>query len=287
MAEILRGKDVAAFINERSRKDVETLKEKGITPALAIVRVGEKENDIAYERNAIKRCDSIGVRTISVVLPADIAKDDFYDRFDELNNDDEIHGILLLRPVPKHLDNEKARQYISPEKDVDGCTDGSLAGVFTGTARGFAPCTAQAAVEILDYYGIDVTGRNTVILGRSLVVGRPLAMLLMNRNATITICHRKTVNVSEIARKAEILISAMGEIEAVTADYLSPGQTVIDVGITYSEEKQKICGDVLFEEAEPIVDKITPVPGGVGSVTTSVLVSHVVEAAKRANESRE
>lgn len=287
MAEILRGKDVAAFINERSRKDVETLKEKGITPALAIVRVGEKENDIAYERNAIKRCDSIGIRTVSVVLPADIAKDDFYDRLDELNNDDEIHGILLLRPVPKHLDNEKARQYIRPEKDVDGCTDGSLAGVFTGTARGFAPCTAQAAVEILDYYGIDVTGRNTVILGRSLVVGRPLAMLLMNRNATITICHRKTVNVSEIARKAEILISAMGEIEAVTADYLSPGQTVIDVGITYSEEKQKICGDVLFEEAEPIVDKITPVPGGVGSVTTSVLVSHVVEAAKRANESRE
>ncbi|MBR2791196.1 MAG: bifunctional methylenetetrahydrofolate dehydrogenase/methenyltetrahydrofolate cyclohydrolase, partial [Erysipelotrichaceae bacterium] len=140
---------------------------------------------------------------------------------------------------------------------------------------------------ILDYYGIDVTGKNTVILGRSLVVGRPLAMLLMNRNATITICHRKTVNVSEIARKAEILISAMGEIEAVTADYLNPGQTVIDVGITYSQEKQKIYGDVLFEEAEKIVDKITPVPGGVGSVTTSVLVSHVVEAAKRANESRE
>ena len=185
-----------------------------------------------------------------------------------------------MRPLPKHLDNEKARQYIKPCKDVDGCTDGSLAGVFTDSNIGFAPCTAQAAIEILDYYNIDVKGKNVVILGRSLVIGKPVSMLLLNKNATVTICHTKTKDVEKIAAKSDIIIAATGQMESIDASYVNPDQTIIDVGITYNETKQKLCGDVLFEEVEPIVKNITPVPGGVGSVTTSVLVKHVIEAAK-------
>ncbi|MBO4214386.1 MAG: bifunctional 5,10-methylenetetrahydrofolate dehydrogenase/5,10-methenyltetrahydrofolate cyclohydrolase, partial [Lachnospiraceae bacterium] len=173
------------------------------------------------------------------------------------------------------------RKMLNPAKDVDGCTDGSLAGVFTNTEIGFPPCTAEAAMKILEYYNIDPKGKNVTVIGRSLVIGRPVAMMLMHKNATVTICHTRTVDVPSITRKAEIVIAASGQMESVNKEYLSEGQTVIDVGIGWSEEKQKLCGDVLFEEADGLVEKITPVPGGVGSVTTSVLVSHVVEAAKR------
>lgn len=280
MANILKGKDVAAFINQDNKKQVELLKEKGITPSLAIVRVGEKSSDISYEKGASKRCDEIGVNVKSIALNEDIDYDSFYKTLDQLNDDDSIHGILLLRPLPKHLDNEKARQYIKPCKDIDGCTDGSLAGVYTNSNIGFAPCTAQAAIEILDYYKIDVVGKNVVVLGRSLVIGKPVSMLLLNRNATVTICHTKTVDVEKIAANADIIIAATGQMESINAKYVNPNQTIIDVGITYNETKQKLCGDVLFEEVEPIVSNITPVPGGVGSVTTSVLVKHVIEAAK-------
>lgn len=281
MAQLLKGKEVASKINERSLKDTIALKEKGIIPTLAILRVGENENDISYEKGATKRCSEIGVEVKSVVLDKNVDKETFYKTLNDLNNDDRIHGILVFRPLPKELDNELARNSIVPSKDVDGCTDGSLAGVFTNKEFGFAPCTAQAAMELLDYYNIEVKGKNVVIIGRSLVVGKPLSMMLLNKNATVTICHTKTVNIQEITRKADIVVTSAGQCEAFNKGYFSEKQIVIDVGINWNEEKAKICGDVLFDEVEPIVDYITPVPGGVGSVTTSVLVNHVVEAAKR------
>lgn len=281
MANLLKGKEVTASINSRSIEDVNKLKEKGITPTLAILRVGEKENDLSYERGTIKRCEEVGVKVIVHALNEDVKKEEFYNELDKLNNDTNIHGILVFRPLPNELDNELARNSINPDKDVDGCSNNSLSGVFTNSKIGFAPCTAQAAIEMLDYYKIDVKGKNIVVLGRSLVVGKPLSMMLLNRNATVTICHTKTVNVKDITKKADIVIAATGQMESLTKDYFNENQVVIDVGISWNEKKNKLCGDVLFDEVEPIVNSITPVPGGVGSVTTSVLVNHVVEAAKK------
>ncbi len=281
MAKLLKGAPVAAALTEKTAQEAAKLKEKGITPTLAIFRVGEREDDLSYERAAMKRCERTGVAVKNVVLPADVDAQTFYDTLGSLNTDPSVHGILMFRPLPVHLGKEKARRSLNPEKDVDGCSDVSLAGVFTNDACGFPPCTAQAAMEILKYYGIDPEGKRVVVIGRSLVIGRPVAMLLMHANATVTICHTRTADVPSVARQADILISAMGEMETVGAEFLREGQTVIDVGIKWNEEKGKLCGDVRFEEAEAIVDAITPVPGGVGSVTTSVLASHVVEAAKR------
>ena len=281
MAEIWKGKAVADALNEKMIANVTALKEKGVTPTLAILRVGERPDDISYEKGAIKRCDQVGVAVKQVLLPADVDSDTFFKTLDELNNDDAVHGILMFRPLPKHLDGEKARKALNPAKDVDGCTDGSLAGVFTNTPLGFPPCTAQAAMEILDFYGVDCKGKRAAIIGRSLVIGRPVAMMLMHKNATPTICHTRTVDMPSIIREADIVIVAAGQMETIGQEYFKPGQVVVDVGINWNEEKGKLCGDVKFDEVEPIVAAITPVPGGVGSVTTSVLVSHVVEAAKR------
>ena len=281
MAEIYKGAPVANALNEKMAADVTALKEKGIVPTLAILRVGERADDLSYERGAMKRCDGVGVAVKNVVLPADVDSDTFFKTLDALNNDPEVHGILMFRPLPKHLDGEKARQMLNPAKDVDGCTDGSLAGVFANTKVGFPPCTAQAAMEILDFYGVDCKGKRAAVIGRSLVVGRPAGMMLMHKNATPTICHTKTVDMPSVIREADIVIVCAGQMETIGKEYFRPGQVVIDVGINWNEEKGKLCGDVKFDEAEPIVAAITPVPGGVGSVTTSVLVSHVVEAAKR------
>ena len=281
MAKILKGNEVAKAINERTIREVEEAKAAGIVPTLAILRVGERDDDISYERGAIKRCSDTGVAVKSVVLPADISQADFDKELIALNEDPQVHGILMFRPLPAQLDNERARRMLAPEKDVDGCTDGSLAGVFTNTPLGFCPCTAQAAMEILDYYGIDCKGKEAVVIGRSLVVGRPAAMLLMHKNATPTICHTKTENMPEITRRADIVIVCAGKMESIGSEYFREGQTVIDVGIGWNEAKGKLCGDVDFDAVEPLVDAITPVPGGVGAVTTSVLVSHVAESALR------
>ena len=281
MAELLKGAPVAKQLNEKMSVKVLELKEKGIEPTLAILRVGERADDIAYEKGAMKRCEQIGVKVENVLLPEGVAAKEFFDVLDKLNADDMIHGILMMRPLPGHIDGEKARRMLCSDKDVDGCTDGSLAGVFANTEVGFAPCTAQAAMEILDYYGIDCAGKKVAVIGRSLVVGRPVSMLLMHKNATVTICHTKTDNIEVISKDADILVVCSGKMESVGADYLREGQVVVDVGIGWNEEKGKLCGDVKFEEAEPLAVSITPVPGGVGAVTTSVLVSHVVEAAER------
>lgn len=286
MAMLLKGAPAAAALNERSAAAAAALKEKGIVPTLAILRVGARDGDLSYERGAMKRCEQIGAAVKNVVLPADVEADVFFAALESLNRDAGVHGILMLRPLPKHLDGEKARRMLAPEKDVDGCTDGSLAGVFTNTPLGFPPCTAQAAMEILKYYEIPLSGKRAAVIGRSLVVGRPAAMMLMHENATVTVCHTRTADVPAVTREADIVIAASGQPESIGAEFLREGQTVIDVGISWNEAKQKLCGDVRFEEAEPLVEAITPVPGGVGAVTTSVLVSHVVEAAARAAEKR-
>ena len=281
MEKILKGAPVAQAIIDRTLCDANALKEKGIIPTLAILRVGERADDISYEKGAMKRCAQAGVDVKNVVLPSDVGENEFFETLNSLNKDDSVHGILMFRPLPKHIDGEKARQMLAIQKDVDGCTDGSLAGVFSNSKTGFTPCTAQAAMEILKYYGCECSGKRAVVLGRSLVVGRPVAMLLMHENATPTICHTRTKNPAELSKQADIVIACTGQMESLGADYFRAGQIVIDVGINWNEEKNKLCGDVRFDEVSDIVEAITPVPGGVGGVTTAVLVSHVVEAAKR------
>lgn len=281
MAQIMKGAPVAAALTEKLRAQTEELRAEGVEPTLAILRVGERPDDIAYERSAMKRSEKVGITVRNVILPADASQDDFDRTLVELNGDPAVHGILMMRPLPDHLDNERARQMLAPEKDVDGCTDGSLAGVFTNSGIGFPPCTAQAAMEILHYYGIDPRGRKAAVIGRSLVVGRPLGMMLMHENATVVNCHTKTVDVPSITRQADILIAAAGVLGSVKPEFTNPDQVIIDVGINWDEEKNGIAGDVVFDEVEPVVKAITPVPGGVGTVTSTILVSHVVEAAKR------
>ena len=281
MAELLKGAAVVTALNEKMTKEIGELREKGVTPTLAILRVGERDDDISYEKGAMKRCETVGVAVKNVVLPADVAQDVLMQNVEALNDDTSVHGVLIFRPLPKHLDEEAVRNALKPAKDIDGITDGSLAGVFTGNNMGYAPCTAQACMEILDYYNIDCKGKRAVVVGRSLVVGKPAAIMLMGKNATVTVCHTRTVDMPAIVKNAEIVIVAAGKMESITSEYFSPGQVVIDVGINWNDEKGKLCGDVKFEDAEPIVSAITPVPGGVGTVTTSVLVSHVVEAAKK------
>ena len=282
MAEVLRGAPVIQAMKERLIPEVEQLKGKGVTPPLAILRVGERQEDLAYERGAVKRLDSIGAAVRVVTLPADVSQEAFDIALQALNEDDSVHGILLFAPLPKHLDIRRARTMLAPQKDVDGCTDASLAGVFTGSGVGFPPCTAQAVMEILHHYGIAIEGKKAAVIGRSLIIGRPAAQLLMAENATVVNLHRKTVDSEGIASKADILVAACGELRLVSPAYTNPDQVVIDVGVNWDKEKGGIAGDVDFDAVEPVVKSITPVPGGVGSVTTSVLASHVVEAAKKA-----
>ncbi len=280
MAKQLLGKEVTAALNERIKADVAVLNEKGIKPTLGIIRVGERPDDLSYERGATKRCETLGVEYKKYLLPADVSQEELLKVIDEVNNDDNIHGVLMFRPLPKHIDQTVVENALAAEKDVDCQTDASLGGVFTGKKVGFPPCTPQACMEILDHYGIDCTGKKAVVIGRSLVVGKPAAMMLIKKNATVTVCHTKTVDMPAVTREADIVIVAAGRAGVVGAEYVSEGQTIIDVGINVNEEG-KLCGDVDYAAVEPIVDAITPVPGGVGSVTTSVLVGHVVEAAMR------
>ena len=280
MAKQLLGTEVTAALNERIKADVAALNAKGIKPTLGIIRVGERPDDLSYERGATKRCETLGVEYKKYLLPADVSQEELLKVVDEVNKDDNIHGVLMFRPLPKHIDQTLVENALAAEKDVDCQTDASLGGVFTGKKVGFPPCTPQACMEILDHYGIDCTGKKAVVIGRSLVVGKPAAQMLIKKNATVTTCHTRTIDMPSVAREGEILIVAAGRAGVVGAEYVSPGQIVIDVGINVNEEG-KLCGDVDYAAVEPIVDAITPVPGGVGSVTTSVLVGHVVEAAMR------
>lgn len=292
MAKLLLGKEVTDALNAKLQERTAALREKGVTPTLAIVRCGANPSDLSYEKGATKRAELVGVEVKKYELPEDVTKEALLAVIDEINADSAIHGVLMFRPLPKHLkaDQNEICNRLDPKKDMDCMTDLSNAGVFEGRSDlGYAPCTPEACMEILDYYGIDCKGKSAVVIGRSLVVGKPAAMMLMGKNATVTVCHTKTVNTAEVARSADILVSAAGVLGSLTKDFVHPGQVVIDVSINWDPEKINskggkgaIAGDAVFEEVEPIVEAITPVPGGVGSVTTSVLMKHVVEAAERA-----
>jgi len=280
MAEILKGKEVVAALKEKLIAEVEDLKAKGVTPTLAIVRVGERPDDISYEKGAMTRCKGIGVEVKNFLLPADCTQDDVLKVIKEVNEDSAIHGCLLFRPLPKTMDENFIRNQLDPAKDVDGITDLSMAGTYSCTALGFPPCTPTACMEILEHFGIDLTGKKVCVVGRSLVVGKPAAIMALQRNGTVTICHTKTKDMKAVAREADIIIAAAGKAGVVGDGFFKEGQIVIDVGINFDEEGN-MKGDVDFAAAEPVVAAITPVPGGVGTVTTSVLVKHVIEAAKR------
>lgn len=281
MAEILKGAPVAAALTEQLAARAEALRSRGTVPTLAIVRVGERPGDVAYERGAMKRCEKVGIAVRQYLLPADAKQDELLRIIDEINRDEGIHGCLMFRPLPKHIDEAAACEALDVRKDVDCMTESSLAGVFTGSGKGFAPCTAQSVMELLKYYGIDPAGKKAVVVGRSLVIGKPVAMLLLAANATVTMCHTKTVDMPALCREADIVVAATGHAGMVTAEYTKPGQVIIDVGINEAADGN-LVGDVDFSAVEPLVGAITPVPGGVGSVTTAVLCSHVIETAERA-----
>lgn len=278
MAEHWRGAPVAQALTERLKVQANQLKVQGIVPTLAIVRVGERPEDLSYERGALKRCEKVGIRVKQFTLPKESSHGDLMEVIQQINADREIHGCLLFRPLPAHMDEKAICAALDPAKDVDGITAGSLASVFTGSGAGYPPCTAQACMEILDYYGCDLTGKRAVVVGRSLVVGRPLAMLLLGKNATVTLCHTRTADLPAECRQAEVLIAAAGQANMIGREHLAPGQLVLDVGINV-DENGNLVGDVDFAAADEIAGAVTPVPGGVGAVTTSVLAAHVLEAA--------
>ena len=281
MAELLKGAPVARALTEELAARCAALRERGVVPTLAIVRVGEREDDLSYERGALKRCEKVGIEARRVLLSADVSQDELLTAIEDINADSAVHGCLMFRPLPKQFDDRTVRAALRPEKDIDGITDGSLAGVFTNTDLGYAPCTAQACMEILKYYNVPLSGKRAVVVGRSLVVGKPAAMMLDRENATVTLCNSRTQNLPDVCREADVVVVAMGKMGFIGAEHLQAGQVIVDVGIHVNEEG-RLCGDVRFGEAEPVVEAITPVPGGVGTVTTSVLVSHVVEAAEKA-----
>ncbi len=280
MAELWKGAIVAAKLTEELKTRADGLRSKGIAPTLAILRVGERPDDISYENGAKKRCEKVGVEVRQFILPADCSREQLLNTIKEINGDSGIHGCLMFRPLPDKAMEAAACALLDPAKDVDGMTSGSLASVFTGKGEGYPPCTAQACMELLDYYGVDLTGKRATVVGRSLVIGKPVSMLLQAKNATVTMCHTRTVDLPGACRNAEILVVAAGKAGVVGKEHVSEGQTVIDVGINVDGDG-KLCGDVFFDEAEPVVSAITPVPGGVGSVTTAVLCKHVIAAAEK------
>ena len=263
----------------RITKQVEELKNAGVEPCLAILRVGEDGSQMAYERGARNRLDKYGIKCETTALDIDVSQEDFEKAFRRLNDDPDVHGILILQPLPKSLSIESIKNEINPLKDVDAISPMTLYRVFAWDKQAFAPCTAEGVIEILDSIGTQYRGKKCVIVGCSLVVGRPLGMLLLARDATVTYCHEFTVDVPKEARDADILISAAGVPKLIGAGHVNENMTVVDVGINVGADG-KMCGDVDFDAVKDIVANITPVPGGAGSVTTSVLADHVVRAAK-------
>ena len=289
MAKKLLGKEVNEALVASLQTRTAALREKGVVPTLGIIRLGENPSDLSYEKGATKRAAEVGVEVKNYILPESATKEELLAVIDQVNADDSVHGVLMFRPLPKHLkaDQDEICNRLAPCKDVDSMTHMSNAGVFEGQDLGYAPCTPAACMEILDHYGIDCKGKNAVVIGRSLVVGKPAAMMLMGKNATVTVCHTRTVNTAEICKNADIIVTAAGVLNSLTKDFVRPGQIVIDVSMNWNPEKITskgkggMSGDCVFDEVEPIVEAITPVPGGVGAVTTSVLMKHVVEAAEK------
>ena len=283
MAELLRGAPVAKAMTEALRERADALRARGVTPVLALVRVGEREDDLSYERGALKPCEQCGVEARRFLLPGDAPQEAVIETLRSLGADASVHGILLFRPLPAHMDDAAVCAAIAPEKDVDGVTAASMAALYAGAGanggRAFAPCTAEACVALLKHYGAELRGKRAVVIGRSLVIGKPLAMLLLAENATVTVAHSKSEDLAALCREADILVAAAGRVGLIGTEHLRAGQTVVDVGIHVLPDGA-LCGDVRASEAEPIVRALTPVPGGVGAVTTAVLCKHVIEAAE-------
>ena len=271
--ELLKGAPAAKKITDELAKKTASFRRK---PKIVFVRLGEEPDDLSYERAAMKRMEKIGAECKTLVLPRDAAEDRFLAELEEANADPSVDGILLFRPLPAHISEKKAAAVLDPEKDLDCMSDLSLAAVFKGT-EGFAPCTAEAVLTLLKHYGIPVAGKRAVVVGRSLVIGRPAAMLLMQENATVTVCHSRTEDLREVCREADILVAAVGRPEMIDASYVKEGAVVIDVGI-HVREDGSLCGDCDFASVSAKASYTTPVPGGVGAVTTAVLAQHLVRA---------
>lgn len=290
MAKILRGKEVADALCAKLAVRVDALWDRGVMPTLALVRVGEAPSDLSYEAGVRKRAGQVGVAVRRVILPEAAEKAALFSALDMLNADENVHGVLLFRPLPAHLkaDDEEICARLDPKKDVDGMTPLSKAGVFVGrSGMGYAPCTPAACLELLDHYGYDCAGKRTVVIGRSRIVGKPLAMLLLARDATVTVCHTKTADLAALCRGADLIVTAAGSPRLLTEDFVRPGQVVLDVSTNWDETKRNaagglgaFAGDADFDAVEPVVEAITPVPGGVGAVTTTVLMAHVLDAAE-------
>ncbi|MBU5405678.1 bifunctional 5,10-methylenetetrahydrofolate dehydrogenase/5,10-methenyltetrahydrofolate cyclohydrolase [Paraeggerthella hongkongensis] len=279
MAIQLRGKPVVDRMAQDMSVRIEVLRREGIVPTLALVRVGARPDDLSYERTAVKRAESLGIAVKPYVLDEFAPQAALQATLQSINYDKTVHGCLMFRPLPSFIDEKAMCNALAPAKDVDGISLASLASVFTDASDGFPPCTAAACVEMLDHYDVPLVGKHVVVVGRSLVVGKPVSMMLLRRNASVTICHSRTENLPAICREADIVICATGRARAYGAEFFSPGQTVLDVGINF-DTHGKLCGDVNFDEVEPIVGAITPVPGGIGTVTTSVTMAHTVAAAE-------
>lgn len=280
MKELL-GKPAADKINEDLAPQIESLKLEGVVPTLEVIRVGAREDDLAYERGLLKKFESMNCQVVVKELPSDCTQDDLEKAVIEANENADIHGILMFRPLPKTLSEARIKEIINPLKDVDSMGTASLAGVFAGDKNTFPPCTAQAVIEILKFYGIELKGKKVTVVGRSLVIGKPVSMLLMGENATVTICHTKTADLKSECKAADIIVACAGVAKMLNNEYVREGQYVIDVGMNV-DENGKLCGDVDFASVSEIVEGITPVPRGVGSVTTSVLLKHTVNGALRA-----
>ena len=277
---LLKGAPAAKALTETLRAESDALRARGVVPTLALVRLGERDADLAYERGALKRCELCGVAAMQVVLPADVTQEALRGTLAQLRADPGVHGILLFQPLPEGIDRAAVCAAIAPEKDVDGVSAGSMASIYANVGEGFAPCTAAACVALLKHYNVPLDGKRVVVVGRSFVIGRPVAMLLLRENATVTVAHTHTRDLSSLCREADVLIVATGKMGLIGAEHVRPGQTVVDVGI-HATPDGSLCGDVRFDEVEPIVDAITPVPGGVGSMTTAMLCAHVIQAAKK------
>ena len=283
MGQLLKGKAVADSISAKVKNEVEELKRNNIAPKLKIVHIGEREDDLAYERAAVKRMNSLGISCEILPLPADIDSDTFAAELKNVVNDHSVHGILLFRPLPEQINEDEIKFVICPEKDIDCFNPINVAKLLEGDDNGFPPCTARAALEILKFYNIQIEGRETVVVGRSMVVGKPLSMMLLKENSTVTICHSKTKDLTEVTKRADILIAAIGKSRMITKEYIKENAVVIDVGIN-ADNEDKITGDVDTDDCIGKAGFITPVPAGVGSVTTAVLADHVVKACKLINK---
>ena len=274
----LKGAEVSAKIKEQVLSMNQEL--NGYVPTAAIVRIGERPDDLSYEKNVMKRIAAYGMEAKSFAYPADISEEEVFAEFQKINDDEMIDRILLFRPLPKHINEKRAEAMIRPEKDLDGICAVNTAKVFAGEKDGFAPCTAEAVIEVLKAFDLPIVGKRAVIVGRSMVVGRPLSMLMLKENATVTICHTKTENLKAVCQEADILVAAAGKAKMLDASFLKEGAVLIDVGINV-DENGKLCGDVLWDGLEEKASAATPVPGGVGAVTTAVLAKHLAMAACR------